>query len=338
MRRAKLAFCTVVAATSCGPHYQAKGPMRFEEVPYTSEDGRPWPERKATLLGVAQQFGLARPPVVTYVDLNPSAEKTLVFIHGLGSSLKFWRHQLDHFAERGFRVLAADMIGYGKSDKPADFPYTMPAMAEVYRELLGQLEVNEFVLIGHSMGGQTAMAYAIAHPEEVKTMVLVSPAGFERFSPRDRRWFTSVFTTTLVKAASEDDLYGSIRYNNFSRWQDRDAWLIEERARVALTPEFDAYAYANVRSVHGLLETDYIRSNLGRIRARTLIAYGTDDRLIPNRFMHGGTTGEIMEFGAAGIEGAEVARFPGCGHTLQIDCETALNGALERFLGDGGSR
>jgi pimeloyl-ACP methyl ester carboxylesterase len=322
------------ALSGCASGYMAQGPLPFDEVPYTSPSGEPWPEKQMTLDGVQALFRMQTAPTVTYVELNPSAPRTLVFVHGLGSYLKFWRHQLSAFAEKGYRVIAADMIGYGKSDKPADFPYTMPAMAEVYREILREKGIEDFVLVGHSMGGQTALAYAIDHPGEAEALALVSPAGFEKFSPRDRRWFRSVFTTTLVKAVDEEGLYGSIRYNNFMNWEAEDAWLIEERARVALTPEFDAYAYANVRSVRGLLQTDFTRENLDRIEAPTLIVYGTGDRLIPNRFMHGGPTRDVMVYGAEHIEDAQLVELEGCGHTLQMDCEARFNEVLDAFLAD----
>lgn len=319
---------------SCASGYTASGPLSFEEVPYTATDGRVWPERKVKLKKVRAAFGMAQAPVITYVDLNPEADKALVFIHGLGSYLKFWRYQLDHFAAQGYRVIAADMVGFGKSDKPADFPWTMSAMAEVYRELLEAISVDGFVLVGHSMGGHTALAYAIAYPGTARGLVLVSPAGFERFSPRDRLWFKKVFTTTLVKSVDEEGLWNSVRYNNFSRWSPDYEWLIEERARVRLARDFDAYAYANVRSVYGLLETDYTRDNLGRIEAPTLIVFGHEDRLIPNRFMHGGSTEDIMRFGAEGIDRAELIGLHGCGHTVQIDCSGPVNEALSRWLGE----
>ncbi|MEO1229026.1 MAG: alpha/beta hydrolase [Myxococcota bacterium] len=321
-----------LALTACVSTYASKGPLAFEDVRYTNPDGLAWPERRQSLPELAKKHGMAEAPTVTYVDLNPSAEKTLVFIHGLGSYLKFWRYQLSHFAGLGYRVIAADMVGYGKSDKPADFPYTMPAMADAYAELLSARGVETFTLVGHSMGGQTALSFAIARPGQARGLVLVSPAGFEKFSRRDRLWFTKVFSTALVKSVDEEGLWSSIRYNNFSRWRSDYAWLVEERARVRATSEFDAYAYANVRSVQGLLETDYTRDNLDRIRAVTLIAFGHEDRLIPNRFMHGGPTEAIMAYGAERIDGAQLEGFDGCGHTLQIDCADAFNARLEAFL------
>lgn len=329
-----LLLTPVLALAACVPTFSGQGPLAFEDVPYNAPSGEVWPERTLALPKLAETHGMAAAPVITYVDLNPTGTRTLVFIHGLGSYLKFWRHQLNHFAALGYRVIAADMVGFGKSDKPADFPYTMPAMADAYAELLAARGIGDFALVGHSMGGQTALAYAIARPGAARALALVSPAGFEKFSRRDRLWFTQIFSSALVKSVDEEGLWSSIRYNNFSRWRPEYAWLIEERARVRLTADFDAYAYANVRSVHGLLETDYIRDNLHRIQAPTLIAFGHEDRLIPNRFMHGGPTSAIMSYGAANIAEARLEGFEGCGHTLQIDCADGLNARLAGFLQD----
>jgi hypothetical protein len=90
----------------------------------------------------------------------------------LGSNLKFWRYQLDLFARKGHRVIALDLPGYGKSDKPASFPYTMESFADVVRELARALAIEHPILVGHSMGGHTALAYAVRWPDEPRALVL----------------------------------------------------------------------------------------------------------------------------------------------------------------------
>ena len=325
----------VLALTACVPTFSQKGPLPFSAYPYTSVEGDPWTEGDLVLDEITTRFALGIPAKVHFVELNPEGKKTVIFVHGLGSYLKFWRYQLDVFAESGYRVLAIDMLGYGKSAKPATFPYTMDAMAEVVRAFAQAKGVEHPVLVGHSMGGQTALTYAINYPDEVEMLVLTAPAGFEKFSPEEREWFRSVFSVALVKSVPESGLWSSIRRNNFYRWSDEYEWLIEERARVIGTEEFDAYAYANVRSVQGLTQTEFTRGNLGRVKAPTLIVYGDMDRLIPNRFMHPDHTRAVMEFGHQGIAGSKLVELGGCGHTVQIDCWREYNQAVLGFLGRG---
>jgi pimeloyl-ACP methyl ester carboxylesterase len=312
-----LAAVALALSLGCGPRFGAQPPLSFASFPY------PWPERRLTLASGIE---------IGYVELNPEGAKTLIFVHGLGSYLKFWRYQLDVMAGKGYRVIALDLPGYGKSDKPREFPYTMEAFAEVLHELIGQLGLDRPIVVGHSMGGHIAMTHAILHPGEAQALVLTSPAGFEKFSARERSWFASVVRTELILGATEEDIWSSVRAANFANWRDELLWLIEERVRVSKTPEFPAYAFANVMSVRGLSRTDFVRGHLSAIQVPTLIVYGSADQLIPNPFLHGGETREVMTFGHRGIEGSELVELAGCGHSLQLDCPVRYNAAVERFL------
>ena len=329
---AALVLALALGLGGCAASFKANGPLEFEALPYQSTAGTDWPAGTVSLPGIQKIYGLHEAPTLTYVELNPEGAQTLIFIHGLGSNLKFWRYQLDAFATKGYHVLAIDMVGYGKSSKPASFPYTMEAMADVVREFKNAMGVDRPVLVGHSMGGQTAMSYAIRFPEELSALVLTAPAGFEEFANKEKVWFRSVFSVALIKYSSEEGIWGAIRKNNFYRWQPDYEWLIEERVRLVRAREFEQYAYANVKSVHGLTNTDFIRSNLDKIGAPTLIVFGEMDRLIPNQFMHGGPTRTIMEFGHRGIQGSELVGLEACGHMVQMDCSAEYNDAVGRFL------
>lgn len=331
-RVASVLLLSAALGSGCVRSYKAEPPLAFQEFPYTSLQGQPWPLKRLALAKTAATYGMDTVPEVAYVELNPEGQRTLVFIHGLGSYLKFWRYQLDAFAAQGYRVIAVDLPGYGKSDKPATFPYTMEAMADAVRELVHSLGVEHPVLVGHSMGGQTALSYAIRYPEEPAALVLTSPAGFEKFSWKEKAWFKRVFSTTLIKASPEYGIWGSVRQSNFARWRPELEWLVEERVRAVATPDFDSYAYANVRTVDGLAHDDFVRDNLGHIQAPTIIVFGEDDRLIPNPFLHGGRAREIFEFGHAGIRGSQLVGLERCGHSVQLDCPQEYNEAVSAFL------
>lgn len=316
----------------CAASYKSAGPLAFRELPYTSLAGRPWPEGRLQLTEAQRTHDLPAPLGIHYVELNPSGEQTVIFVHGLGSNLKFWRYQLDTFAARGYRVIALDLPGYGKSDKPSSFPYTMEAMADVVREVARQKGIRRPILVGHSMGGQTALSFAIRHPDDLGALVLSAPAGFEEFSRSEKEWFKKVFTVRFVKSTSEYGVWGAVRRANFQRWRPEFEWLIEERVRLVGSDEFERYAYANVKSVHGLADNDFVRTNLGKIRAPTLIVFGERDGLIPNPFLHGGRTSGIMEYGHANIAGSKLVPLSGCGHMVQMDCAEQYNAAVLAYL------
>lgn len=314
-------------------NYSALPPLSFEDLPYVGPDGNPWPQERIELPRTARTYGSSAPLRVACVELNAHARgRTLVFIHGLGSYLKFWRYQLDAFAAEGHRVLALDLPGFGKSDKPAEFPYSSEALADAVHELLELRGVPAPVLVGHSLGGQTALAIALRHPDAVGALALTAPAGFELFTPEEKVLLQRATTAQAVMGAAEADVWRLVRDANFQRWRPELEWLIEERVRLAKTPEFAAYAHAQVKCVEGLTRNDWVRDSLGRVEVPTLILFGSDDRLIPNPFLHPGRTRDLMAFGQVSIRGSTLVELDGCGHAVQLDAPDDCNAALRRFL------
>lgn len=331
--RATMLVVLALVSTGCVKRYSDSPALSFDDVPYVGESGVAWPLKSVTLEGAQKRHGLAHAPKLSYVELNEGGAQTVVFLHGLGSYLKFWRSQLEATAAKGYRVVAIDQLGFGKSEKPAGFSYTTEAFGENVVEVLDLLKIDRAILVGHSLGGQTALSTAIRFPGRVAALVLASPAGFETFSGREQKWFKNVYGRTLVKDADEEAIWGAIRYLNFQRWDAKHEWLVEERVRLAKSAQFDAYAYAQVRSVEGLAKNDFVRESLAKVKAPTVILYGTGDRLIPNAYLHGGRTAWTMESGRSQIAGSELIALPGCGHTLQLDCTAQFNEALFAFLG-----
>lgn len=330
--RAPIVLLAALLTTGCVKRYGAEPAMEFADIPYAGPSGTAWPLKSVVLPGAQQRYKLGDAPKLSYVELNEGAPRTVIFLHGLGSYLKFWRSQIDETAAKGYRVIAIDQIGFGKSDKPAGFPYSTEAFAENVDELMELLHIDSAILVGHSMGGQTAMSTALRFPNRVHALVLVSPAGFETFSGREKKWFKNVYGRTLIKDADEESIWGSVRFYNFQRWSPEHEWLVEERVRLAKNADFDAYAYAQVRTVEGLAKNDFVRENAKNITAPTVIIFGNGDRLIPNGFLHAGEPRWTFEIGHEAIKGSELVEIKGCGHTIQLDCTEQFNTELFAFL------
>jgi pimeloyl-ACP methyl ester carboxylesterase len=99
----------------------------------------------------------------------------LVLIHGIGDNSATWEHVIPALAKRHL-VIAPDLLGHGKSDKPrAD--YSVAAYANGVRDLLGVLGVQRATLVGHSLGGGVAMQFAYQFPERTERLVLVGSGG-----------------------------------------------------------------------------------------------------------------------------------------------------------------
>ncbi len=103
----------------------------------------------------------------------------IVFLHSLAGTAAQWRAQLEHF-RTGRRVLAPELRGHGGSEPPADGDYSIAAMADDVAAVVERLEVERFLLVGHSLGGHVAIAYAGQHAEHLAGLVLVDPAGDQR--------------------------------------------------------------------------------------------------------------------------------------------------------------
>jgi pimeloyl-ACP methyl ester carboxylesterase len=102
--------------------------------------------------------------------------RTTVLMHGLLLSQKMHRPLARALAREGHRVVTLDLLGHGRSDRPRDMTaYSMPFFGEQAIALLDHLEVDEAVLAGTSLGANTTLEAAAAHPERVRGMVLEMP-------------------------------------------------------------------------------------------------------------------------------------------------------------------
>jgi len=102
--------------------------------------------------------------------------RTTVLLHGLLLSQKMHRPLARALAREGNRVVTMDLLGHGRSDRPRDMTaYSMPFFGEQVIGLLDHLEVDEAVVAGTSLGANTTLEAAAAHPDRVRGMVVEMP-------------------------------------------------------------------------------------------------------------------------------------------------------------------
>jgi pimeloyl-ACP methyl ester carboxylesterase len=112
---------------------------------------------------------------IHYLDAGPRDADAVVLIHGLTATHRYWKQNVEALAARR-RVIALDLPGFGRSDKP-DADYSIDFFVTALFTLLDGLGVARASLVGNSMGGHIAMAAALAAPARVDKLVLVDPAG-----------------------------------------------------------------------------------------------------------------------------------------------------------------
>jgi pimeloyl-ACP methyl ester carboxylesterase len=134
---------------------------------------QPWPglERHARQVALPKgEFSLH------LYDTGPAsgrgaAGRALLLVHGLADEADTWRHLIAPLSTQ-YRVLAPDLPGFGRSDKP-DRAYSLPTFQDSLIELLDELEIARATLVGHSLGGAIAQSIALSHPKRVERLILV---------------------------------------------------------------------------------------------------------------------------------------------------------------------
>lgn len=201
---------------------------------------------------VARMLTLASGEVVRVAESGPPNGLPVLLVHGWGGCLYSFRSALATLAAAGYRAIAVDLHGHGLSTEADDRRgYDLPAMVAHVHEIVIALGIDGVVIAAHSMSGRVAVEYAAAHPDVVRGLALLAPAGVARL-----RVPVNVVQPVLALAAKLGPIaiprfavkavlravYGSLR-----RFSDRDVdeyWAPSQfprygRALHALLRDFD---------------------------------------------------------------------------------------------------
>ena len=111
---------------------------------------------------------------IGYTVLNPEASETMVFLHGFTGSTRTWTSTIEHLP-KSVRCIAVDLIGHGNTAAPQKPErYGMKEQLLDLHGLFTELQLSNFTLVGYSMGGRIALAYALHYPEQIKHLMLES--------------------------------------------------------------------------------------------------------------------------------------------------------------------
>jgi len=110
---------------------------------------------------------------VHYQEFGDSKKPTVLLIHGYTSSVTAWRTSAPMLAEKGLHVLAVDLLGFGYSEKPSWFEYTITSQARMVSRFMNRLGIGQATVVGNSYGGAVAATLALDYPERVEKLVLV---------------------------------------------------------------------------------------------------------------------------------------------------------------------
>src|ERR1700691_6365069 len=127
---------------------------------------------------------------MAYMDVKPATPngRVVVLLHGKNYVAATWEGTIAVLSDAGYRVIAPDQIGFGKSTKPAYYQYTFQQLAGNTHALLASLGISRVTVVGHSTGGMLGVRYALMYPDNIDQLVLVDPIGLEDWKAKGVPW------------------------------------------------------------------------------------------------------------------------------------------------------
>lgn len=280
-------------------------------------------------LPVQKQLVLDSIPMAYHEAGN--GKETILFIHGLGGNRRHWQASQPALSQ-DFHTIALDLPGYGASQlRELPDENLLHFFSTAIAAFMDSLSIQQAHICGHSMGGQLAVLFSLQHPERVNKLILVAPAGFETFTLQEAEGLNQYAEASYPQIQPEAQIRAAYAMN-FSRMPEAAEDLIQERLALNSSSYFPTYANVLIGVVSGMLEAP-VTDRLSEIQKETLIIFGEDDKLIPNRYLHPElTTAAVAGKGQQEIAGSRLELIPDAGHLLMLEKPAAFNDLIMDFL------
>jgi pimeloyl-ACP methyl ester carboxylesterase len=237
---------------------------------------------------------------------------SICFIHGAGFDHSVWVMPARYFARHGYNVVAPDLPGHGRTAGPA--LSTIAEMADWLLELLDTTEIQQSILVGHSMGTLIALHIAANHPQRVRRMALLGtsipmPVGAALLAAAGDSDHAAIDMANTWSHAVSGELGVSAMPGTHNR-VGGERWL--ERMR----PE--AY-FADLNACNEF------QIDPAKVAAPTLVIAGSADRMTPP------AAGRLV---AQRLRNGTLCLLPGCGHAMLSEQPNRVLDALAQFVLD----
>jgi pimeloyl-ACP methyl ester carboxylesterase len=246
---------------------------------------------------------------IHYDVAGPKGGPVVVLVHGLSGRAENWQSLAPYLVKAGYRVYMLDLLGFGRSEKPEDFSYSMEDQAAIVDGALDALGLKRVDLGGWSMGGWIVQRVAIEHPERIRRLVLFDSAGLNELPA----WNTQLFTPASIAELQQFEALlmphppslPDFISRDLLRNSEQNAWVVQRALGTMLAGQYT------------------MDSLLPGLKMPVLIIWGTDDRIFPLRH------GEVMH---RLIANSQLETFPGCGHLAPIQCASRIGPRVVEFL------
>jgi pimeloyl-ACP methyl ester carboxylesterase len=152
--------------------------------------------------------------ILSYTREGPVDAPAVILVHGFSTPKFVWDQVIPAVLAAGYQVISFDHLGRGFSDRP-EGPYDSALYNSELAGLIEGLNLNTpLTLVGYSMGGANVVDYAASHPEQVKQLVLIAPAGYMRNAPNASplampvvgEWLTTVLGRRYARQGIESEI------------------------------------------------------------------------------------------------------------------------------------
>lgn len=255
----------------------------------------------------------------------------VVMLHGGGPGASAWSNfgpNLPVFAER-FRTLLVDQPGFGGSVKPEITSQYFTFSADALLTLLDELGVERAHLVGNSLGGGTAVRFALRHPDRAGRLVLMAPGGLglNVLAPDPTEGIKRLYAFAAPPGPTKEKLADFLRTLVFDQSLVTDE-LVAQRFEQASDPESLRAMASLGASFAADPEGGMLWREAYRLRQRVLLIWGREDRVNP-------LDGALLALKL--IPRAQLHVFGRCGHWAQLEKFAEFNRLTMDFLTEGGA-
>ena len=262
---------------------------------------------------------------MAYMDVAPVVQpngQVVVLFHGMNFFAAAFRPTIEALRARGFRVIAVDRLGYGRSSKPL-IHYNLHIPVRNTKELLDKLGIERAAIVGHSMGGMVATRFASTYPRTTTHVVMVNQIGLTD-TRHGRPWTDPELTyQSVLNTSYESVLRGHMRYYPNGWKPEYLEWV---KYQYGLTRSGDWPRLARIRAAQRqILYEDPVVYEWQHIATKALVIGGAEDRLVAD---YPAAARHVAEE----LQNAELVIFPKVGHAPAFEIPQQFHAELVRFL------
>ena len=252
----------------------------------------------------------------------------VVLIHGYPLSSASWEKQIPVLLDAGFRVIAYDRRGFGKSSQPTS-GYNYDTFAEDLHHLITHLKLKDFVLVGFSMGGGEVARYIGRHGSKhiSKAVIMGGVPPYLLKTADNPEGVDGAVFEGIQKAVTADRYVFFTEF--FKNFYNTDVHLGKRISEQAIQASWNTAAIASAYASLACVPTwhEDFRKDLAKIDVPTLVIHGDSDRIVP--FSSAGQRTAKL------VKGAELVVIKDGPHNVAWTHAEEVNAALLKFLQKG---